>query len=133
MSSRLARTARHLLNRHNLTCAITLLAFVASSVGIPAQPFGQPTSGCRCGEELQASGQCCCKKSQGSGSPKSCCAGSAQKTAVRSCCENKTALASNDLTQPILELPQLEVELAQPKSCCCKHRPENVALVGVKT
>ncbi|MCA9071569.1 MAG: hypothetical protein KDA84_21735, partial [Planctomycetaceae bacterium] len=100
MFSRLARIARHLLNGHNLACMGTLLAFIVSTVGVPLHPLGLPTSGCRCSEDLKASGQCCCMKAQRSGSPQSCCTGSVKKSLLPSCCEKKATCCSKGLSQP---------------------------------
>ncbi|QDT27997.1 hypothetical protein Enr10x_33350 [Gimesia panareensis] len=117
MVSRLVRTTRHLFNRHHLTCMVTLLAFVASSVGIPLQPFGQPASGCRCGEGLKAAGQCCCAKARQKGLPTSCCQRLPRKRITKSCCTGKVVSSSS--------------ELSQQKSCCqrsvkscCGHKSQ---------
>lgn len=110
--------ARQLLNRHNLVCTLTLWAFVASSVGLPTQPFGRPTSGCRCGDDLKAAGQCCCMKAQQSSSPKSCCAGSAQKSSVRACCEKKATCCEGGLSQP-------ESRCSTSTKSCCRPKPRS--------
>ncbi|MCH9723807.1 MAG: hypothetical protein K0U86_02740 [Planctomycetes bacterium] len=104
MFSRLVQTIRHLFNGHYLTCTVTLLAFVAASVGIPLQPFGQPVSGCHCGEDLKVAGLCCCAKARQRGLPTSSCQNLPRKTIIKSCCIGKVASSSS--------------EQSQPKSCC---------------
>lgn len=100
MLSRLINPLRHLLDRHHLTCFVTLLVFVASTVGIPVQLLGLPSAGCRCGEALQASGQCCCSKARRTGSPVSCCTTTAPQASTPSCCAKKTSCCEKSPSQP---------------------------------
>lgn len=120
MLSRLINPLRQLLNRHHLTCLVTLLAFVASTVGVPVQLLGLPSAGCRCGEALQASGQCCCSKASRSGSLRSCCTAAAPKASPRSCCATQSNCCSKGPSQP-----RQTCGLSAKACCCASSRSTN--------
>lgn len=107
MFSHTLQCARQLLNRHNLTCIVTLWAFVASSVGLPLTPLGQPTSHCRCRDELKSAGQCCCSNAKDSITASSCCETPKKTVAETSCCKRQRTC----FTKPH----------STPQSCCARE------------
>jgi len=127
MFAGLARIVRHLLNRHNLACAVTLSAFVVSSLGVRLPFLGEPTAGCCCGEELKAAGPCACKKAKRRRSPVSCCEGSAERS-PKPCSKNKAGCCSKERPQPESRCRRSEKSCSRPKSqATCASASESQA------
>lgn len=67
---------------------MTLFSFCLTSTGVPLDFLHAAQSGCRCGDELQQSGQCCCAqvgRSRCRQQVRSCC----QQKTTSSCCSDK--------------------------------------------
>ncbi len=108
-----------------LCSLVTLAAYLCATVVWPVADGSHPAAGCRCSEELKATGRCCCSKNLAKleeASKKSCC----QKVSRSSCCSKKSltkSCCSSRLTQSSVSTVRANCAPSQCKtggSCCRK-------------
>ena len=93
---------------HRLCRTLVLLAYAVASVGLPVGgSHASPGAGCRCGDGVSASGDCCCEKSPrrlterraeccDSAPRRSCCAATAQASLCQAAGTAKSCCSSSD-------------------------------------
>lgn len=111
-----------------LCSVVTLLAYVVTTHGLPInQCAGDPSPHCCCGEDLKTTSQCCCRKANRSGPPKSCCTASLQKkTPSKPCSEKKATCCSKAHSRSKSCCQRSEKSCCQSKSSSgCPTSPES--------
>ncbi|QDU37214.1 hypothetical protein Mal4_15230 [Maioricimonas rarisocia] len=83
-----SRTQHHSERRRRLAALLLLMVYATATVGLPAtNDFAAPTTGCRCGDDLKQSGNCCCRNRARTSETGSCC----KATVEASCCADSNS------------------------------------------